>query len=190
MKKAIILNGAPCSGKDTIGAIISSNYDNVALRSFKDPMFEIARAILGDAQFEYFMFLYEDRQYKEEPASILNGKSPRQFMIWISEEVIKPQFGNRFFGMRAEGKVKESDRLSLFTDGGFKDEILQLIEGGIEVKMCRIHRDGCNFNNDSRSYIYLDEMIGVNGYQECDFFSVEGQPEVVAAQIAATFIEE
>ena len=188
MKTAIILNGAPGAGKDTIGCILADTYDHVALRSFKAPMFEIALAILGETNYEYFMFLYEDRRYKEEPASILNGKSPRQFMIWISEEVIKPQFGNRFFGMRAESKVKESHSLSVFTDGGFKDEILQMIEGDIQVKLCRIHRNGCNFDNDSRDYIYLDDMIGVNGYQECDFFSVEGHPEITAQHIAATFI--
>ena len=84
MKTAIILNGAPGAGKDTIGCILADTYDHVALRSFKAPMFEIARAILGETNFEYFMFLYEDRRYKEEPASILNGKSPRQFIVTSS----------------------------------------------------------------------------------------------------------
>lgn len=42
MKTAIILNGAPGSGKDTIGCILADTYDHVALRSFKAPMFEIA----------------------------------------------------------------------------------------------------------------------------------------------------
>ena len=60
MKTAIILNGAPGAGKDTIGCILADTYDHVALRSFKAPMFEIARAILGEANYEYFMFLYSN----------------------------------------------------------------------------------------------------------------------------------
>ncbi|QAX92025.1 hypothetical protein vBSsoS008_018 [Shigella phage vB_SsoS_008] len=53
------------------------------------------------------MFLYGNRRDVKE-LYLVNGKSPRQFMIWISEMPVKPQFGNRFFGMRAESKVKES----------------------------------------------------------------------------------
>lgn len=187
MKRAIILNGAPGAGKDTIGCIMADTYEQVRLVSFKSPMFQIAKAMLGETNYEYFLFLYEDRRYKEEPADILNGKSPRQFMIWISEEVIKPQFGNDYFGLRAAQKIKESDGLVVIIDGGFPEETQAIINQGIEVKLCRIHREGCTFAGDSRSHLHMTDWIGVNGYEERDFHCVDGFPEIAAQQIGQAF---
>ena len=189
MKRAIILNGAPGAGKDTIGAILADRYEQARLISFKAPMFQIARAILGESRFEYFMFLYEDRLHKEKPDSMLNGKSPREFMIWISESIIKPEFGNDYFGIRAAHKIKESDGTVIITDGGFPEETQAIINEGIEVKLCRIHRDGCTFEGDSRSHLHMPDWIGVNGYDEKDFHCVDGAPEIAAMQIAESFMK-
>ncbi|QAX92026.1 hypothetical protein vBSsoS008_019 [Shigella phage vB_SsoS_008] len=65
-----------------------------------------------------------------------------------------------------------------------------MIEGDIQVKLCRIHRKGCNSYNDARAPVYLEDMIGVNAYQECYFFSPSGHPEITAQHIAATTVNK
>nr|CAK6596967.1 unknown function [Klebsiella phage vB_Kpn_K2alpha62] len=53
MKNVIILNGAPGIGKDTIAEIIARKWDYKIL-SFKSPMFDIARSMLGNIDFRRF----------------------------------------------------------------------------------------------------------------------------------------
>lgn len=191
MSKVIILNAPPACGKDTIGSIIAdmNQIYGVRMLSFKAPMFEIARAILGDSRFEYFMFLYEDRLYKEEPESMLNGKSPREFMIWISESIIKPEFGNNYFGLRMVEAVKSGSAPAIITDGGFSEETIALIEAGIQVHVCRLHREGFTFEGDSRNYLHLPVgWQGVNGYTEADFQLRDGDPDYTASVITGKYL--
>lgn len=191
MSKVIILNAPPACGKDTIGSIIAdmNQIYGVRMLSFKAPMFEIARAILGDSRFEYFMFLYEDRLHKEEPESMLNGKSPREFMIWISESIIKPEFGNNYFGLRMVEAVKSGTAPAIITDGGFTEETIALIEAGIQVHVCRLHRDGFTFEGDSRDYLHLPVgWHGVNGYTEADFQLRDGDPDYTASVITGKYL--
>ncbi|AWD92220.1 hypothetical protein HOT14_gp20 [Escherichia phage vB_EcoS_IME347] len=191
MSKVIILNAPPACGKDTIGSIIAdmNQIYGVRMLSFKAPMFEIARAILGDANFDYFMFLYNDRLHKEKPDSILNGKSPREFMIWISEAIIKPEFGNDYFGRRMVEAVKSGTAPAIITDGGFTEETIALIEAGIQVHVCRLHRDGFTFEGDSRNYLHLPVgWQGVNGYTEEDFQLRDGDPDYTASVITGKYL--
>lgn len=190
MSKVIILNAPPACGKDTIGSIIAdmNQIYGVRMLSFKAPMFEIARAILGDANFDYFMFLYNDRLHKEKPDSILNGKSPREFMIWISEAIIKPEFGNDYFGRRMVEAVKSGSSPAIITDGGFSEETEALIYSDIQVHLCRLHREGFTFEGDSRNYLHMPELIGVNGYTEEDFQLRDGDPGYTASVITGKYL--
>lgn len=188
-KKVIILNAPPGAGKDTIGKIIAVRSPRyVTLRSFKEPMFEIAKAMLGDYRFSLFMLAYEDRERKEKAQPFLNGKSPRQFMIWISEEVIKPQFGEQYFGTRFAEKARDSHVDVIATDGGFPEEIKPLISAGLEVHICRLHRSGYTFEGDSRNYINLE------GYHHRvhhhDFILVNGDPTHTADEIIEAVMGE
>lgn len=89
MKNVIILNGAPGIGKDTIAEIISRKWQYKNL-SFKQPMFAIARAVLGSTDFARFTARYHDRKHKEVKCDFLGDRSPREFMIHISENFVKP----------------------------------------------------------------------------------------------------
>jgi len=185
MEKVIILNAPPGAGKDTIGnriAMIAPWF--CRMRSFKKPMFEIARAMLGARLYKDFMDAYNDREQKEKPQRFLNGKSPRQFMIWISEDVIKPQFGSQYFGVRMVEQIRECDDPVIITDGGFKDEIKPLIGAGFEVHICRLHRMNFTFDGDSRDYLNMD------GYhyrlKTHDFLLVDGDPTHTAEEIIET----
>lgn len=188
MAKIIILNAPAGAGKDTIGFHFSVMAECPTV-SFKTPMFEIAKAILGKTTFNDFMDAYEDRSRKEEPQQFLGGKSCREFMIWISEVVIKPTFGKAYFGERflenvEELEVNHGERVMVCTDGGFPDELIPLIQAGHEVIVCRLHRTGFTFDGDSRNYVHLPiGWQGVNGYRELDFILVDGDPAHTAKQI-------
>lgn len=111
------------------------------------------------------------------------GMSPREFMIWISEDVIKPKFGKDYFGVRFNQKVKECDAPVVCTDGGFPDEIIALINAGNEVKLCRLHRDGFTFAGDSRNYIRINPYYQKNGYSEHDYLLTNEKPMITVSEI-------
>ena len=182
----IILNAPAGAGKDTIQQAIASMFETGSL-SFKKPMFEMAHAILGDLGYSEFMDAYNDRNRKEAPLEILKGSSPRQFMIWISETIIKPAFGDKHFGnlLYDDYNVKQNEGFDIcvVSDGGFPDETITLIEKGAVVKLFRMHRDGYSFDGDSRNYVHLPDHIGVNGYQEFDVNIYDGKPVEAALDI-------
>uniref|UniRef100_A0AAU8BUL2 ATP-binding protein n=1 Tax=Salmonella phage PMBT35 TaxID=3137287 RepID=A0AAU8BUL2_9VIRU len=183
MAKIIILNAPPGAGKDTIGGLVKDE-SPVPLRllSFKQPMFEIALAILGPGKYQKFLLAYNDREQKEKPHDFLNGLSCREFMIWISEHVIKPRFGNGYFGKRFAEEAERGDIPVICTDGGFPDEVIELVRGGHEVKVCRLHRQGYTFEGDSRDYIRINGGAGI-GYGEHDYILVAGEPMHTVKQI-------
>jgi hypothetical protein len=147
----IILNGPPASGKDTIGMYMLKHGMVDGMAAFKDWLYMEAA--------EYFSIpvamvveLATNRETKDKPHWAFAGKSPRQALIHVSELYIKPTFGNGFFGLqlsrRLHGKLDY-----VITDGGFVEEMHPLIEAGFDLKIVRLHRDGCGFANDSRRYL-------------------------------------
>lgn len=89
--------------------------------------------------------------------------SIRQAMIYISELVIKPRWGEDWFGkervrkiQKYQSVVEDSNKL-VFTDDScaFVDELHPLIDylGQDNILLIRIYRDGFTFEGDSRNYI-------------------------------------
>ncbi|WKV16879.1 hypothetical protein [Escherichia phage PH1062] len=177
MSKIIILNGPASVGKDTIGNALAADY-NCIPTSFKRPMFEIAASILGARAFSKFITAYDDRDQKEQPQSFLGGKTCREFMIWISETVVKPLFGNQQFGKLMSEHIRLCDEGFCFvcTDGGFPDEVIRLVEDGHDVTLVRLFMDGKNFAGDSRDYIRIKEshFPDYKKYNEHDVHLVNG----------------
>lgn len=179
----IILNGPPGCGKDTIAAYLTGHSYPAVKASFKQPVFDIAFSMLGPTRYVEFMDMYNDREQKEKPQVIFGGKSPRQFMTWISEDVMKPVFGDQYFGRRMveEIHVMCRDLAVVITDGGFTEEIKPLVKAGHEVHICRLHRGGFTFAGDSRDYIDL------SGYHyrihHYDFHLQDGKPELAVSEI-------
>lgn len=191
MATIIILNAPPRAGKDTIAKEISDQY-GLPVVSFKTPMFNIARGILGEADFKDFMAVYESDRKDTQELSILGGMNCRQFMIWISECVIKPQFGKKHFGWLMADLLSEmggDTDLTICSDGGFPEEVEALIDFGHKVKLVRMHRKGFDFSNDSRDYIYLsDEYKEKPGTEEIDIELRHGFPQDAADLIATLFV--
>ena len=180
MSKIIILNGPACVGKDTIGNALAKDY-NCIPTSFKRPIFEIAASILGPRAFSKFITAYDDRDQKEITHSFLGGKTCREFMIWISESVVKPLFGNQQFGKLMSEHIRICDEGSCFvcTDGGFPDEVIPLVEDGHDVTVVRLFMDGKTFAGDSRNYIRIKEshFPDYKKYQEHSIHLVNGDIE-------------
>lgn len=180
MSKIIILNGPASVGKDTIGNALAADY-NCIPTSFKRPVFEIAASILGARAFSKFITAYDDRDQKEIPHDFLGGKTCREFMIWISETVVKPLFGNQQFGKLMSEHIRLCDEGFCFvcTDGGFPDEVIRLLEDGHDVTLVRLFMDGKTFDGDSRDYIQIKELHfpDYDAYQEHDVHLVSGDIE-------------
>lgn len=191
MATIIILNAPPRAGKDTIAQIIDNEY-GLPVVSFKTPMFNIARGILGEADFKEFMAVYDTDRKDTQQLSILGGMTCRQFMIWISEDVIKPKFGKKHFGWLMADLLEEMAAdvdLTVCSDGGFHDEVEALIDYGHKVKLVRMHREGFNFDNDSRDYIYLSDAYKAKpGVEEVDIHLEDGCPNDAVESIANMFI--
>lgn len=145
--KCILLNAPPGAGKDTLGAMLG-----LPVRSFKEPLFRITRDMLGEARYALFLGAYQDRPRKEaERMPFLGGRTPREWMQHLSEDIVKPEFGAAWVGtLLAESIVEDC----VFTDGGFAEEVQALRDAGHHVVLVRLHRDGYTFRGDTRSYLY------------------------------------
>jgi len=158
MKYAVVLNAPAGSGKDTVAEHFSEHHH----KEFKASLFDIAKSVaqISDKRWNE---LYS-RELKEQPTDELFGRSPREHMIHTSEKLIKPVYGNDYFGKALCRSLE--DGINIISDGGFKDEIQFLIDelGSENVLIIQIYRDGCSFDNDSRNYVddVSCDVIGLN----------------------------
>lgn len=172
----VILNGPPGCGKDTIAGIMNGNH-GYSIRSFKEPMWAVAKSVLTPGEYELFVKLYLNRNTKEKPQDFLGGMSPREFFIHISESWVKPTLGSNQFGKLANwGDIP---RCTVFPDGGFPVEVNEFA-GRKDVLLVRLHREGYDFSNDSREYI---EDAPVHAM---DVLLLDGAPLVAVDQIIRT----
>ena len=153
--KVVILNGPPNCGKDTLADAMWHDYTGaqVERRAMKDGLIDLtADLLLVDR--EWFRVVCADRDWKEEPMDRLGGRSPRQALIYVSEEVVKPAFGSDYFGRYAANNL-EQGALNIFSDGGFVEEVIPLLNAvGLDnVLLVQLFRNGCSFEGDSRSYL-------------------------------------
>jgi len=185
LNHAIILNGPPGVGKDTIASLLVQKIDGMRTHSFKEALYDATTKYFGliDGNIQA---LCNNRSTKEQPHFRLKlgfmGEgtelllSPRQALIFVSEHVIKPMHGNRYFGNIAKQYCRNYDLQNVvFPDGGFWAEIQELEEVYRRVSIVRLHRDGFDFRNDSRDYIDSPDAI--------DVFLEEDKPEQALQEI-------
>lgn len=105
---------------------------------------------------------------KDMPRIKLGGLTMRQALIHVSETVIKPNFGQNYFG-RAAGKSLK-DGVNLFSDGGFEPEIREVMNavGRDNFLLVRVHPlidgelKGFEGSGDSRGYVMCDDIPSVD----------------------------
>ena len=191
MSKVIILNGPPGSGKDTLADLIEER-DGFVHMKFKDRLYEIG-AKIAELPLGGYKWLCTDRSTKELGTFVLGGKSPREHLIWVSEEVIKPLFGEDYFGkyldLQAYEPLEDGNNV-VVSDSGFVKELEPLAYNcsweGVSIHVIRLHRGGYSFEGDSREYIYPEDSL--EWWDDVDFHDlilVDGEVEEAYKAIEA-----
>lgn len=158
MKKVILFNGPPYSGKDTLGdAVISAARGAAVKLKFAEPLKRGVHASFGlDCDVNYFEFR------KDIPAAEFMGVTPRQAYIAHSESYLKLLYGKDIFGKIAANRVLYiQEPIIVVTDSGFYDEAMSVINvvGAQNVLLIHVMREGKTFDGDSRSYIDLPGVM-------------------------------
>jgi len=156
MNPVILLNAPPNAGKDTIAQKCRWRL-GVPHLEFKSKLFELALSISGLKQ-EQWNVIYT-RSLKDVPCDRLWGMSPREFLIDISERMVKPVCGQDYFGVQAANAAKPHGGIS--SDSGFNEEAEVLVDvlGAENVFCVRFTREGCSFEGDSRNFLTTDKII-------------------------------
>lgn len=146
----IILNGASETGKSTAVArglmyrLKQFPEVRTVQDSFANPMKHFIAVTLG--------VKYADLK-KNSPMDILQGYSPREFLIDLSEHYMKERYGEDFYGRSLVYRVLRLDPIPdivVVEDGGFdceKDAV------GFMARVVRVTRPGKTFQGDSRKHI-------------------------------------
>ncbi|MGL5015024.1 MAG: hypothetical protein ACRC6V_12150 [Bacteroidales bacterium] len=183
MSKIYILNAPPQTGKDTIADLVIAEC-GVHTCSFKYPMYNLFIHTTGMSASEFFDN-YDTPGWKDSSQEFLNGRKPRELMIHISEEYVKPFFGEDYYGKWVADYIKfaefeaEKEFTWILPDGGFQPEFDAMKKAfGDRVVLISLEREGHrDFTGDSRSYIYDWEKYPENG--SVHFDTTEGNYNVI-----------
>jgi hypothetical protein len=160
--KIVFLNGPAGSGKDDAAEHLAKHTVKTWHTSFKTPLFKLVKTIYNIDDREWDQ-LYT-RENKNIPIAKLNGMSPREAMIYVSEELIKPVYGQDFFGQWILSEIESKEQIGfkrfVFSDSGFIDEAYPIIDkyGQDNVAVFRIYRPGYTFEGDSRNYLKEEDF--------------------------------
>lgn len=149
---SIIFNGPPSTGKtDLCDALLRHFGDGIVRhQQFKHQLFYAVCEHYGISYSELMLNYTEEK--KNIPLEVLENQSPRQAMIFVSENIIKPRYGRDYFGQQAAKSIEEG-RINVFSDGGFVEEMKPVYDASDHFLIVQLYRDGCTFEGDSRSYI-------------------------------------
>lgn len=148
MTQIVLFNAPPNSGKDFICEGLAKYYGaNHCM--FKKELYKETAVYFG-MDTRAFTNIATDRKLKQKSFNCLGGRSPRQAMIHVSEDVIKPKYGRDYFGKLAAKQVVPNT-MNVFSDSGFLDEATGLLKAvdTTDVLIVQMHRDGCSFDGDS-----------------------------------------
>lgn len=156
-RKIVLLNAPKGAGKDTIGRCLK-NITGCELRAFKTALYECSFPLSRCEKYSEFLEYCNNRDLKEKPSELFYGMSPRGFLIHVSEDVIKPNFGETFFGKKSAQSINVGDfeRGVVFTDSGFVEEATPIADkfGRENVYIVQFVGQGSeNFEGDSREFI-------------------------------------
>lgn len=155
-KKIVLFNGCPGSGKDTAAEFAHCYFKDSQIMLFKEKLFELTASIFNVPIGQLTGRMYT-RQAKEVPHFELGGLSPREALIMVSEDIIKPTMGDGYFGDTLAKRAHKSACEYVFvSDSGFVGETMSLLNFFCpeNIMVVQLFRDGCNFKGDSRGYLF------------------------------------
>ena len=157
----VVLNGPPGCGKDTIANLMAQGA--FKKHQFKDALYAHT-AKHFEVDLDKFIQYASERSLKDSRTLAgLGGRTPREALIHVSEEIFKPRYGDSYFGNVEVGRLQalyghlDSNINVVYPDGGFASEIYPVESFFDHLIIIRLHRDGFDFQNDSRSYLYLPD---------------------------------
>lgn len=173
--KVILLNGAPYCGKDTLAKQLLRLIDNSEFMTFKTPLY-LRMSEKFNLPLETVIEICTGKP-KELPHPLLNGKIPRQELIYISEQEIKPKYGSGGVAELAANAILDTEdygpKVFIFPDSGFdaeKNTLKTILShfGLSNLYVIRIEREGCTFDavKDSRKYLDNPDLIIENNVDE------------------------
>jgi uncharacterized protein YqgQ len=173
--KILLTNAPPSGGKDTLAQYLLPNpqlFPNYSLHfeRFSRPHKEAFAAMTG-AKIDLF---YNVEHYEDTKGDVIPwlGVSYRQWQIDFSEQYMKKLYGDDIFTRMFYARIKDVEKrereagaeTSLFVvaDCGFNVELQALLAYGVpasDILLMRVHRPGCTYKGDSRSYIYNKAVL-------------------------------
>lgn len=152
---AIILNGPPGCGKDTLAKGL--DYHGFKQYAMKEELYTATAKYFG-FPLEFFRELATNRLTKDvaQDGLVIGDDliTPRQALIMLSEDILKPLYGNNYFGdMTAKAIRKDLASHAVISDGGFAEEVVPIQELFKRTIIIRLYREGFTFENDSRGYL-------------------------------------
>lgn len=186
--KIILLNGPPGCGKDTAAKIINKKLHGFSYQyKMSLPLKEACHNLLGlQGTLEELeplkdlaiKFLIKKDSNHWSLYNLVNDKGEmtlRQFYIYISENVMKPLFGDDIFGRLAVENLKQCHHdVVTISDSGFAPEAKPIIDyfGKENICLSKLYRTGKDFSGDSRGYIDLpvDKILDINNNSSVDDF--------------------
>lgn len=150
----VLFNGPPRSGKDAaaqiLGELLAAAGVIYNIYSFARPLKLATHALFGVNAYEKH---YDTN--KDSPAGEFMGFTPREAYIKVSEDAVKPAFGNDFFAKVAVNSIYKMNCNVVVTDCGFQEEVDLLVKAMSErnVHLVKMYRKDTSFDKDSRGYV-------------------------------------
>lgn len=200
-KLVIIFNGPPNSGKDYAAKVVTDKFEGAVHLEFKKALREVAHHMASLHTTGYVQWNLQDAvdacneiEYSERKSDkdtihryAFGMRSWREFLIWISETVMKPILGQDIFGRAAAKLVQATDaRIIAFSDGGFQVEVDELLKlEGVTVVVLQLKREGYDWGNDSRGYVQTKYLIDTRTVHNSERFD-----ETVRAIVEGVLLRE
>lgn len=183
-RKVILVNGPSESGKDAFAATALRLGINLQHRKYASRLKLMTQQFFELPQ-EIFVALERsgNNTQKNMPLQELHGMSWREALIWMGEEVVKPKFGDEFFGeYLADGMFTTPVRGFVVSDSGFAKEARPVVRKfrPQNVHLVRVQRPSKDFTGDSRSYwhpaeagILPENVHTINNSHELDIYQAQ-----------------